>query len=703
MAEESRQQIDTEAKTLAEGVTECELWLRKIEARKEDEKDWRKDAQTAIKIYESEDMDVTTFNVLYANGQTLLPALYNSQPVPDIRRRYGDADPVAKQVVDLCERALNYNFDQFDFDTEIESCIRDSYVAGRGVLRLRFVPHENGHKDTSVERVKWDKFIQGPALSWARMPWIAFEHDLTRDELVRLNKEIGSKIELSDGDTSKDGAKKDVNEAGIKRTARTYEVWDKDNREVLFICEKHKEKPLLKIKDPLKLPGFFPAFRPLLPASRVSSMTPLVPYNAFRKQAEELNDITARIKKLVKQLKVRGLADPALSGDFEALKTCDDGQFVAAGDGATAFQAGAGGLEKSVWVWPMEPTVAALQQLYLQRDQVKAVVDQISGVGDIMRGQVDPREKLGQSQIKQQQGSIRITKWQNEIGALCRDVIRAFVGVYAKHYSDENLSVMTSLPQTDEQQKMWPEVMKVFRSDLLRGYRIDVENDSTIRADMTRNQEQMNTFLAGTAQFATSMGGLVQSAPQMAQAAMPVMVEVYTSFARRFKLGKQAEDALDKLSTMAQQSAQQPEKPDPEAEKRQAEMQMMQQKAKLDAETAQQKAAIEIQKMQAQMAHDQQMFALKEREMQMKLQAMERELQLKAQGAQLDAAVQQQNAALKAETAEADFARDQRRADMDAQNAARAGEIKLDGMKQQQRFKQQAARQRPQSEVRGHG
>jgi len=701
MAEESRQQIDTEAKTLAEGVTEAELWLRKIQAQKDEEKDWRKDAENAIKIYESNDEDATTFNVLYANGQTLLPALYNSQPVPDIRRRYGDADPVAKQVVDLCERALNYNFDQFDFDTEIEAVIRDSYVTGRGVARVRYVPYDNGHKDTTAERVKWDKFIQGPALSWAKMPWIAFEHDLTRDELIKLNKEIGSKIELSDGDTTKDGAKKDTNEAGIKRTARTYEVWDKDNREVLFICEKHKDKPLLKAKDPLKLPQFFPAFRPLLPASRVSSMKPIVPYNAFRKQAEELNDITARIKKLVKQLKVRGITDPALSGDFEALKTCDDGQFIAAGDGATAFQAGAGGFDKSVWVWPMEPTVAALQQLYLQRDQTKAIVDQISGVGDIMRGQVDPREKLGQSQIKQQQGSIRITKWQNEIGALCRDVIRAFVAVYAKHYSDENLSVMTSLPQNEEQQKMWQEVLKVFRSDLLRGYRIDVENDSTIRADMTRNQEQMNTFLAGTAQFATSMGGLVQSAPQMAQAAMPVMVEVYTSFARRFKLGKQAEDALDKLSTLAQQSAQQPEKPDPEAEKRQAEMQMMQQKAQLDSETAKQKAAIEIQKMQAQMAHDQQMYALKEREMQMKLQTMERELQLKAQGAQLDAAVQTKKANLQAQTAEADFDRDQRRADMDAQNAQRAGEIKLDGMKQQQRFKQQAAKQRPEARANG--
>ena len=49
---------------------------------------------------------------------------------------------------------------------------------------------------------------------------------------------------------------------------------------------------------------------------------------------------------------------------------------------------------------------------------------------------------------------------------------------------------------------------------------------------------------------------------------MPVMVEIYTSFARKFKLGKQAEDALDGLSQLTQQAAQQDQKqpkPDPEA------------------------------------------------------------------------------------------------------------------------------------------
>lgn len=702
MAEESRQQIDTESETLASGVTLVELWLRKIKAQQGEEEDWRKDAGIALKIYETDQDNDTTFNVLYANGQTLLPALYNSQPVPDIRRRYGDADPVAKQVVDLSERALNYNFDQYDFDGEIEAAIQDSYVTGRGLVRIRYVPHANGFQETLVERVPWDKFIRGPARAWGKMPWVAFEHDLTRDELVKLNPQIGHTIDLGDGERDQDGKKKDSAETGIARTARTYEIWDKDKRQVLFICEKYKAAPLRVVeKDPLRVPGFFPVFKPLQPATRVSGMVPMVPYNAFRRQAEELNRITARINKLITQLRVRGITDPNLTGDFERLKDCVDGQFVPAGDGATQFQAGASGLDKAVWVWPMEPTVAALTQLYLQRDQVRAIIDQISGVNDINRGQVDPREKLGQTQIKQQNGSIRITKWQNEIGKLCRDIMRAKVAIYAKHYSDENLSAMTSLPQTPEQEKIWPEVMKVFRSDLLRGYRIDVENDSTIRADMTRNQEQMNQFLAGTAQFATSMGGLIKSAPQLAQSALPVMVEVYTSFARRFKLGKQAEDALDKLSVIAQQSAEQPPQQDPEAEKRQAEMQMMQQKAQLDAQTAQQKAGIEIQKMQAQMAHDQKMFELKELEMFMKLQAMQAEIQLKAQSAQLDAQVQEQNAALKAEAAEADFERDQRRADMDAENAERAGAIKLQGMKDQQKFKQQTTRQKPEARANG--
>lgn len=717
MADEtSRQQIDTDAQALASGVTEVELWLRKIKAQQDEEKDWRKDASAAIDIYESAEKANIHFNILNSNVETLVPAVYNSTPVPDIRRRFGDADPIAKQVVDVAERLISYSIDQYDIDAEIVSAVKSALVPGRGALRVRYKPHMNGggvgYQEVIGEAVRWDKLILGPGESWAKKPWVAFEHDLTREELEKLNPDVGAKIDLGDGDKDADGKKRDTNEAGIARTARTYEVWDRSKREVLFICEKYKAKPLLKTKDPLGLPDFFPVMKPVQIMHRVASTVPICPYKVYKPLIDELDKVTKRISKLISQLRVRGLTAAEMAPDFERLRTADDGQFDVCTNPA-AWAAGGGGLDKAVWVWPMDPTVKALQQLYLQRDQIKQTIYEVTGISDIVRGATNASETATAQQIKSQWGSLRVQQIQQEVARLARDLFRAKIAIMAAKFSDENISMMTGLPQMNgapaqsgapmqqpsEQQQMWPEVLKLFRSDQ-RSFRIDIETDSTIRADMTRNQEQMNNFLAGTGQYAQAMAGAVQQfGPQI----MPVMAEVYTAFARKFKLGKQAEDALDKLSQMAQQVAQQPAQPDPEQQRAEAEMQAQREKHQMDAQAAQQKAQLEVQKMQAQIAHDREMFELKKAEMQMKLQAMAAELQLKAQGAQLDAQVQQQNAALKADAAEADFERDQRRADMDAANAERAGEIKIRGMEQQQRFKRQAATQRPQAEVRANG
>lgn len=600
--ERHQNQIESEAEELGRGLGFVDLWLKKIEAARAEEKDWRKTADEAIKIYESDPSILTPYNVLSANGAVLLPALYNSTPVPDIRRRHDSGGVVEKMTVDICERTIATELDEYDFDTELRACVRDSYVTGRGLVRIRYAPHMGegdmiATQQTQVEAVEWDRFVRGPAGSWANMPWVAFIHDLPKDELARLNPELaeriapGGDVPLDEGDGPR------PKDAGILKTTRVFEVWSKADRAVFFIAEKHREQALAAMPDPLGLEQFFPVFKPLQPVTRVSGLTPLVPYELYRQQAEELNNITVRINALTNQLIVRGLYDARLESDFGLLRECRDGEYIAAKD-ATVFAQGAGGLESAIAHWPMEPTVAALQQLYMQREETKSIIDQLSGVADILRGEVDPNEKLGQTQIKQQAGSIRITDWQNEIARLCRDIFRAKVQIYARHYTDETLMLKSGLPsreqtqQAMEEQQAFPMALQALRSEM-RAYMIDIETDSTIRADMTRNQEQMNTFLAGTGQFVQGMVAAGQALPPL----IPTMVEVYTAFARKFKLGKQAEDALDKLPLMVEQAlAQAQQQPSPEQaamEQDQARMQAEEQREAKKQEREDAKAARE--------------------------------------------------------------------------------------------------------------
>jgi hypothetical protein len=131
----------------------------------------------------------------------------------------------------------------------------------------------------------------------------------------------------------------------------------------------------------------------------------------------------------------------------------------------------------------------------------------------------------------------------------------------------------------------------------LRGaYRIDVESDSTIRGDLTRNQQDMSTFLQGTAQFFQAMGPLVQQEP----AAMKPVVEIYAAFARQFKLGKQAEDALDGMSDSigAADAQKGPPPPDPkiELEKQKLENDKAHNAAKLEADKEHNTAKIQLER-----------------------------------------------------------------------------------------------------------
>jgi hypothetical protein len=71
-------------------------WLEAIDLAGDEEKDWRDDAEKAVKLFRgTERTGGRQFNILHANTETLIPALYNSIPVPDVRRRWNDGRALA--------------------------------------------------------------------------------------------------------------------------------------------------------------------------------------------------------------------------------------------------------------------------------------------------------------------------------------------------------------------------------------------------------------------------------------------------------------------------------------------------------------------------------------------------------------------------------------------------------------------------------
>jgi hypothetical protein len=638
----------SEAKAAQDFVAQ---WVQAIDAARDDEKDWRETAKTAMKIYRAEKgSKAAKFNLFHSNIEIIVPSALNSMPVPDVRRRFGDADPIGKTVSEILERAISYCADVEKYDAKLKLALYDTTIAGRGHTRVRYVPTIEKDLALGVDRitgealqtefVPYKRFIRGPGQTWDDVPWIAYEHFLPRDEVAKLAPDLVDKIPFEHSAVGKDG---DAQRAADKtpqqfRRAWVIEIWDKTKREVVFIAPDFKDGPIKVEPDPLGLKNFWPQPEPMQVVANVDSMVPVCPMSVYEGLLDDLNDISKRIAKLVKQLRPRGgYAGTTL--DLKPMIEADDGEMVPLQGtemAAAALGSGAFNVNNLLTWFPMEPTILAIRELMAQREAVKQTIYEVTGIADIIRGASDPRETLGAQNLKAQFGSVRIRSLQAEVARYIRDDFEIKAELFAKRFQPETLMAITGMTLMTQQQKQQaqqfaeanpeqaqqiaqqrPEILKamsepalddvmaLMRSDKMRGYRIDIETDSTIQGDMSKFQAEMAAFLGGTAQYLSSIGPMVQQGAVPAEAA----VELYAGFARNFRLGKAAEDAIDRLAEQAREGGgkdQQAEKLGQEQAKAQAEIQAkseakqaeLQMKAEAAAREAEMKREIEGLKLQ---------------------------------------------------------------------------------------------------------
>ena len=657
---------ETPADAGADEAGTVRMWLDALELARKTEDDWRGKAEKAVGRYRDEKQSFAKrFNILYANTQILLPSLYNSTPIPDVRRRYGDPDAAGKVAAQVMERSLAYSVDTYDFDATMRAAVLDMILPGRGGARVRYDATEDGKQSVACEYFDWRDFRRGPGRQWHEVPWISFEHRLTREQLVEQFGAIGKTMpmDIVIGDVKQGTDPRDVPD--VFKRATVHEVWDKQAREVLFISPGVPSRVLRKMPDPLELKDFFCIPRPIYDVADTSSLVPLVPYELYRPQAEELDRATQRINALVSMCRYRGLRDASIP-EMNSLAEAKDGDFVPVENaqqytGAT----GGGGLDRAMWVTPIEAIANVIAQLEAHRAAVKETIYEITGLSDILRGATVASETATAQQIKSQFGSLRIQDRQREVSRFARDLLRMKAEIMAQRFEPETLAMMTGIDLPAPEQKAaammaaqqaqaqgaevpqqvaalletptWPEVMAILRNDVMRQYRIDIETDSTIQADVSRLQQNAAQFVQGFGQFIQAIGPAVQAGD------MPkdVAADLLTAFARSFKLGRQAEDALERLGKAAQQPAAAPDNSaelaavQAEVQAKAAEMQAKQQseaaRLELDGQKAQQDAALKAMEMQGRQQAEEAGLQLKQAEMQARLEMDARKLALEEQ------------------------------------------------------------------------
>jgi len=711
------------------------LWLDQIERSGADEKDWREDADKAEATYQSKTgARNREFNIFHANIETIVPALYNSTPIPDVRRRFADKDPVGKVVSDIIERSLSFSVDTYDFDGTMHATIKDSEIADRGVARVRFLPtfgkNQDGtetlsYAEVNCEHVLWRDFRRGPGRFWGEVPWISFRHFLSKDEIGKLI--AGTDIDIEEiplnysSDGTDDKKEKDA-KADVFKRGLVWEIWDKDGKKVLFICHDYHDRVLKTEDDPLQLTKFFPIPKPLQAIEQTGSLVPVTPLRIYEDLVNELNIVTKRITKLIKTLRPRGLYG-GNAQDVKSVSEAEDGELVPATD-VMAFL-NQGGLEKAIHWYPLDPTTLAIKTLYEQREVIKQTIYEVTGIADILRGATDPGETLGAQQLKAQWGSLRIQRRQSEVARFARDLFEIKAEIIATKFDWPLLSKMTGIELPSQEQKQTvqglmqqvqqaqqagqeippqiasqaeqaqemmsqpsqEEVMGLLQDDISRQYRIDIESDSTIRNDLTRNQQTMNLFLQGTAQFGQAMGPII-----MADASMkPVVMEIYGAFARQFKLGRQAEDAIEAATEQAQKTKDQPPPEDPKIAAEKAKAEHEKEKMGLEMQMKQAEHQMKMEMMQAEMAIKREELQMKQQELQMKQQAAQVDAEMAQRKAQIDGQAMEHKATVQSQALEHKATLDERTAELQAETGERKHELGIEMMD----AKAKAAKQKP--------
>jgi len=614
---------------------EVQRWLDEIKDAKKREADFRKDGERVLKIYGAEKNETTPFNILFSNTETLLPALYSAVPRPVVSRRFKDEDPMGKASATAGQRALEFlldtNVDGYEtFDDAMGLCVLDALLPGRGIATVKYdakVEGDEGMERKTWETVccetrSWDRVYFGYAKKWSKVPWIAYEEYIDRDEAERLfGAETAAKLKFSEGEDGDDEGEHrqsaDQNLGG-KKTTLIYQIWDKDGGRVIRWVSPGYGDGVLKVDpDPLQLAGFFNCPRPMTFIAKSNDLIPVAMYKMYENQAEEINRLTQRIRTVVGALRARGIYDSELGDDLDRLMK--EGDAILIPSDKSSSLAAEKGLQNAIWFMPIDVLMATLTQLYQAREQCKRVIYEITGISDILRGSTVASETATAQGIKAQWGTMRLKRLQKEVQRYARDVLRMMLEIAGTKFSEETWAGMTGLPflTTDQRQQaeqmaqalqmaqaqgaqvppetqqqvqqalsapVWGQVLDLLQNDIQRAYRIDIETNSTVEPEAVEDQKNIAELMNALAQYLNGVGPLV------AKGVMPMEVaqSMLLAITRRFRFGTDIEDYIKQMKA-----------PPPEDDGKAAEAAKVQAEMQAQHQAEQQKMQLEMQKIQA--------------------------------------------------------------------------------------------------------
>jgi hypothetical protein len=258
-----------------------------------------------------------------------------------------------------------------------------------------------------------------------------------------------------------------------------WEIWDRNERRIIWFIREAAGVVMRVDPDTLQLQGFYPIPIPMLAVTTTDTRIPRPYYDLYAKLASDLDETSARISALTKMIKVRGGYNSA-SSEIADILTAEDGKMIGI-DGVDMIN---GGLANHIWIVPIDQWMAALDKLFIAREQLKQSIYEIMGISDIMRGATKASETATAQRIKGSMGVSRLEEAKQAAGNFVRDLLRLKAEIICQNFDVETLEKMTG-------EMVTPEVEAILRDDFQRTCGIDIEADSTIAVDEQAEQQGM--------------------------------------------------------------------------------------------------------------------------------------------------------------------------------------------------------------------
>ena len=521
--------------------------------------------------------------------------LYGNLPTVDVSRRYADSsDDVGRVAAEMMERLLNLDisFHGEQYDSVLRSALLDRLTAGLGVGRVRYefesetIEAEvevNGEmvveaseqmvsEDAPIDYYYWNDVLWSWARNWSEVRWVAFRSFITKDEVAeRFGEDAAEGITLKSQHSKESdnrGDEDDKQTAWLK--AEVWEIWDKEERKVIWLSDGYPKTLDVK-EDPLQLREFFPcpSFFIANPTSTLYIPTP--DFHLCQDLYNEIDMLQTRISIITEAVKVVGLYDSSADGIKRMFKEGMENDMIPV-DNWVLF-AEKGGIQGQVQWVPIQDIVNALDKLRQLRDETIALLQQISGMSDVMRGGLDNQyEAAGQTAQKVKFGSIRIQALQDEFAKFASSLMSLKAEVIAIHFDPQSIVRMSNMENSLDAELLLPAVELIKQPDQAR-LQIKIRPESVAMVDYAQLKAERTDYINALSMFMQSAAPLMESDPTT----KPFLLQMLQWGLAGFKGSSEIEGVMDRAIEESQKAAQEPEQPDPGQQAQQMQNQAAQQ------------------------------------------------------------------------------------------------------------------------------